>query len=124
MESDKNKNFISSRLQSFGYAFKGLESMLRSEKNARIHLIAAIAVVILGFIYKLRPGEWIAITIVIGLVFAAELFNTAIEGIVDKISPEHDPDMGKVKDLAAAAVLVTAISALITGLIIFIPKIF
>ena len=109
---------------SFKYAIQGITGIFRTEQNAWIHLLAAIAVVILGFIYKISHGEWIAISIVIGLVFAAELFNTAIEILVNKISPEHDPKMGMVKDLAAGAVLITAIVALIAGLIIFIPKIF
>ncbi len=115
---------FSKLFNSFVYAFKGIARMFRTEQNAWVHLLAAIAVVILGFIYDLSPGEWIAISIVIGLVFAAELFNTAIEILVDKVSPEQDPKMGMVKDLAAGAVLITAIAALITGLIIFIPKIF
>jgi diacylglycerol kinase len=109
---------------SFKYAIQGIIVVFRTEQNAWIHLLAAIAVVILGFIYDLSPGDWIAISIVIGLVFAAELFNTAIEILVNKISPEHDPKIGMVKDLSAGAVLITAIAALITGLIIFIPKIF
>lgn len=109
---------------SFGYALKGMMTIFRTEQNIWIHLAASVVAIALGFILHISSGEWIAITIVIALVIAAELFNTAIEYLVDHISPEHHPKMGNVKDMAAGAVLIVAIAALITGLIIFIPKIF
>lgn len=110
------------RLKSFGYAFNGLKVLLKNETNAVIHLIAAIVTVILGLVLDLKPLEWIAIVFAIGFVFSMELINTAIEGIADFISPGKDERIKKIKDLSAAGVLVSAITALVTGLIIFLPK--
>ncbi|MBN1197936.1 MAG: diacylglycerol kinase family protein [Bacteroidales bacterium] len=110
------------RLLSFRYAFQGLFHLFRGQPNAWIHLIAAIGVIIAGFLCGLSVTEWGFIIFAIGMVFAAELFNSAIEELVNKISPEHDLVAGKIKDLAAGAVLVAAISAAILGLLIFLPK--
>ncbi len=111
-------------IRSFKYALHGIIGMFRTQQNAWVHLLAACLALVLGFLYHISQHEWFMIIIVISLVFAAELFNTAIEMIVDKISPGRDPKMGFIKDLSAAAVLILAIAALLTGLIIFIPKIF
>lgn len=110
-------------LRGFIYAFRGIRQLLITQQNIRIHLLAAIVAVIMGFCFRISATEWMVIVILIGAVFAAESFNTAIEFLVDKVSPEQDPLAGKVKDIAAAAVLIMAIAALIAGLIIFIPKI-
>lgn len=76
----------------------------------------------MGHFLNISPLEWVAITVVITMVLTAELINTSIEGIVDLISPEKNKIAGKVKDAAAGAVLISAIGSLITGLIIFLPK--
>ncbi len=110
-------------LRGFIYAFRGIKQLLITQQNIRIHLLAAIVAVIMGFCFRISATEWMVIVILIGAVFAAEAFNTAIEFLVDKISPERDPMAGRIKDIAAAAVLIMAIAALIAGLIIFIPKI-
>jgi len=114
---------ISQRLKSFKYAFAGLITLFIEEHNARIHLLGAVVAVILGFVLKISLGEWIALVIVMGLVFICELFNTSLEALADFVSPGKHPQIKKVKDLAAAAVFISALSALITGIIIFIPKI-
>ena len=114
---------ISQRLKSFKYAFAGLRTLFIEEHNARIHLLGAVVAVILGFVLKISLGEWIALVIVMGLVFICELFNTSLEALADFVSPGKHPQIKKVKDLAAAAVFISALSALITGIIIFIPKI-
>lgn len=88
-----------------------------------IHLAAAILVVIAGFFFGIERGEWIAIIGCIGAVMAAEAFNTAIERLVNLVSPQWHPIAGEVKDIAAGAVLICAIAAAIIGLIIFIPYI-
>lgn len=120
----KQQNFsINKRVKSFGYAFNGLKILILEEHNSRIHLLAAIVVVIAGYFYQLAALEWIAIVFAIGLVIALELFNSAIENISDFISPGHDITIKKIKDLSAAAVLVGAITAAIIGLIVFVPKI-
>ncbi len=79
--------------------------------------------VTLGFLLKINTFEWLIVIVVISLVLAAETFNTAIEYLVDMVSPEENKTAGKIKDIAAGAVLITAIGALITGIIIFLPKI-
>ena len=118
-----NKPFsIKDRLNSFTFAFKGLWQLLRHEHNSRIHLLAVLIVTIAGFYYRISQQEWIAITIVCGLVILCELFNTAIERLSDKVEPEWDKVIGEVKDYASAAVLIASIISVIVGCIIFIPK--
>jgi diacylglycerol kinase (ATP) len=111
------------RLLSFKYAFSGLVILMRSTPNAWIHLLAALAAAGLGFFFMISIVEWCLITLCISLVFAAEAFNTAVEQIADLASPSYHPLAGKAKDLAAAAVLLTALGAMASGLFIFGPKI-
>ncbi|MGV3609993.1 MAG: diacylglycerol kinase family protein [Fluviicola sp.] len=122
MKSSKHFS-ISERLKSFKYAFEGLRTLFMEEHNARIHAIGAVLAIVLGFALKVSLNEWIALVIVMGLVFICELFNTSLEALANFVSPEKHPQIKKVKDLAAAAVLMSAFSALITGIIIFTPKI-
>ena len=84
-------------------------------------MIAAMAVIIAGIVLGITRNEWIMVVMCIGTVLAAELFNTAIEKLVDLVSPERHPVAGRVKDIAAGAVLICAVAAAIIGLIIFIP---
>jgi diacylglycerol kinase len=120
----KNQKFsMVQRLKSFTHAFNGLKILLKEEHNARIHLVAAIIVVIAGFVLKISIIEWIAIVFAIGFVFTTEIINSSIENIADFISPEKHDKIKKIKDLAAAGVLIGAVTALIVGLIIFLPKI-
>ena len=113
---------ISKRLKSFTYAGKGLKSFIRKEHNAWIHAIATVLVIVMGIVFGISQMEWVAIILCIGVVFAAEAFNTAIERLVNLVSPEHNPIAGDVKDIAAGAVLICAIAAAIVGGMIFIPK--
>ncbi|MCB1158792.1 MAG: diacylglycerol kinase family protein [Leptospiraceae bacterium] len=110
------------RIESFKYAFNGLKILLKEEHNSRIHLFAATLAVFAGFIFKISTMEWIAIVFAIGFVFVLEIINSAIENVADFISPEKHDTIKKIKDLAAAAVLCAAISALIIGFLVFIPK--
>ena len=121
----KPENFsIKKRIKSFGFAFNGLKILFQEEHNARIHLVAAIGVVVAGFLFNISGFEWIALTVAIGFVISIEIINTTIENIADFISPERNESIKKIKDLAAAAVLISALTALAIGLIIFIPKIY
>ncbi|MCD7913889.1 MAG: diacylglycerol kinase family protein [Tannerellaceae bacterium] len=97
--------------------------LLIHEHNAWIHLLAAVCVLIAGFFFRLSSMEWSIILLTIGVVFALEAVNTAIEKIADMISPEYYATIKEIKDLAAGAVLFVAISAAVTGLIIFVPKV-
>jgi diacylglycerol kinase len=114
---------IKARLKSFKYAFQGWKVLIGDEHNARIHLVAAILAIIAGFVLKISSLEWIIIVMLIGLVFAAEAFNSAIEYVCNFISPQYHELIKKVKDISALAVLFIATSAFVSGLIIFVPKI-
>lgn len=106
--------------KSFGYAIKGIIELFAKEKNAQIHALAVILVTTLGFIVGISRYEWAIIVICFMVVIAAEGFNTSIEKVVDLVSPQYHPLARKAKDIAAGAVLITAIGAAIIGLIIFI----
>lgn len=109
-------------LRSFRHAFAGIR-FLMAENNARFHVFTAIIVLSAGFYLKLSAIEWTIIITQIGLVLAVETLNTAIEKLCDFVSPEYHQLIGKVKDLAAAAVLIISIVAVIVGIIIFLPKV-
>jgi len=111
------------RVKSFKYALQGLKVLLLEEHNSRIHLVAAIIVIIAGFLLKISLMEWALLSIVIGSVFISELFNSALENLSNHLSPGQNENIGKVKDLAAAAVLVSAITAVVIGCVILLPKI-
>ena len=114
---------IKKRIKSFSYAFGGLKTALKEEHNARIHLVAILLVLALSIFFDINSYEWIAVIFSIGFVFAMELINSAIENTVDFISLEKHDTIRKIKDLSAAAVFMSALAALIIGLIIFLPKI-
>ena len=120
----KNDGFtLKKRLKSFKFAFHGIYLLIRHEHNAWVHSFAALSVVIAGYYLGLSRSEWITVTMVIGLVLAAEAVNSSIETLCDLVSPGYNEAIKKSKDMAAGAVLIMAIAAAITGLIIFIPKI-
>ena len=110
------------RIRSFVYAGRGIRLVFSSEANMKIHIVVATLVVICGFIFNINTTEWIACLLCIGLVFGAEMINTAIENVVDLASPDHHELAGKAKDIAAGAVLICAIVSIIIGILIFLPK--
>ena len=112
------------RGNSFTYAWDGIKAVLRTEHNTWIHLALTVVALALGFVLKISAGEFMGLIIVTTMVWTAEIFNTAIEKTMDFISKEKHPQIKLVKDLAAAAVLITALSAIVVGAIIFIPKLF
>jgi len=107
------------RVQSFRYAFRGINSMLRTEFNARVHAAMTILVVVAGFALGISRLEWLAITLAITAVWLAEGLNTAFESLCDVASPEFDSNVERAKDIAAGSVLITAIGAVIVGLLVF-----
>jgi diacylglycerol kinase (ATP) len=113
----------SGRLKSFNYAFRGLAHLIRTEPNARIHATAAVLAIAAGWWFHIAGAEWLAVCICIAMVFAAECFNTALEYLADRVTMLQDPLVGKAKDLAAGAVLITSIGAASVGLFIFLPRI-
>lgn len=113
---------IQRRIKSFRHAFSGIGKFLLSEHNARIHLTVTILVLTVSLLLKISQPEMLAIVGMVGLVWVAEMFNTCVEKIMDCISQERRTDIQFIKDIAAGAVLVASLAALVTGLIIFIPK--
>ena len=118
----EEKFSIMNRLRSFIPAFNGLKILIKEEHNSRIHLLAAILVLIASIIFKISAIEWIAAIFAAGLVFVSEIINSAIENITDFISPQENETIKKIKDLAAAGVLISSFTSLIIGLIVFLPK--
>ena len=107
---------------SFLFALKGLAHTFRTQLNFRIHLLAVAIVTVCGLALHLPATEWAILALTSGAVLAAEAFNTAIEVLVDLVSPEYHKQAGIVKDVAAGAVLLAAIVAVIVGLLIFVPR--
>jgi diacylglycerol kinase (ATP) len=113
------KSSLQKCLVSFGYAFKGIGYLLKNENNIHYQLIAGAIVIGLGVYLDVNKSEWMVLIILIGLVLMAEAFNTAIEKLCDFVHPDHHPNIGIVKDLAAGAVLLISITAAVVGVIIF-----
>ena len=115
------KEFIISRIASFGHAFRGWAYVLKTQQNAWIHSAVSIVVFVLGLWLGLPPRDWAVLILTIAMVFTAEFINTAIEAVVDLASPSHHPLAKVGKDVGAAAVLVAALSAILIGLLILGP---
>lgn len=115
------KSFLSSRIAAFRYAFQGWSYVLRTQRNAWIHSVAATVVLILGLWLALPARDWAILILTIALVFTAEFVNSAIEAVVDLASPETHPLAKIGKDVGAAAVLVAAIASVLIGLLILGP---
>lgn len=111
------------RLRSIGFALQGILVFFKTEQQARLHGMATLLVVLLAVYFQVNVYEAIALTLSVGLVWSAEIFNTSIEQIMNYISKEKQPAIKIIKDLAAAAVLVAALTALLVGAFVFIPKI-
>lgn len=110
------------RGSSFGYAWNGLKALFRTEHNAWIHGGLTVVVVFFSLLLGVNFTEAAILVLTMAFVWTAEIFNTALEKAMDFISKEKHPQIGLVKDLAAAAVLVSAIAAVLIGLFIFLPK--
>ena len=115
---------LQARINSFGFAIRGISKFFQQEPNAWIHLAATIIVFVAAVYYDVSNSEMIALIIVSGFVWIAEIFNTSIERIMDFICVKRNPEIEFIKDLAAGGVLLSALTAIITGAIVFIPKLF
>ena len=109
-------------LRSFVFAFAGIATLLRTQRNAQVHVTITCAVIIAGFALQVSAGEWVALVLSIALVLALEAVNTAIEAVVDLVSPQPHPLAKRAKDVAAGAVLLSAIGTALVACIIFLPK--
>ena len=114
---------IGKRVWSFRHAFRGISTILRTQHNAWIHLAATVFVIAFGAVLSLSIFEWVAITLAIGLVWAAEALNTAVEFLADEVSKDQRELIGKAKDVAAAGVLFSAFAALVVGILVFGPHV-
>lgn len=110
-------------VQSFVDAGRGVRTVLRTEWNFRIHFAIFALIIASGFFFGISAGEWLAIVLSAGLVFMAEVFNTALEYLADAVHPEVDRGIGMAKDAAAGGVLIAAVAAALVGAIIFLPKV-
>lgn len=119
---DLKKKGINRLFKSFKYAYEGLKYAFKYEQNILVHFLATILVIIAGIFFKISITEWLILTLIVGLVIATELMNTSIEATIDLVTKEVHPLAKVAKDTAAAAVLIFGITALIIGLIIFVPK--
>ena len=116
-------NYIKGRVDAFKHAFNGLYILFTEEANSKIQALLTVVALLMGFFLRISSIEWIVLSIVIGMVFAMEAINSAIENLADfTCNKKFEESIKKTKDLSAAAVLFSAIAALIAGLIIFLPK--
>ena len=109
-------------LHSFGFAGEGIGYAVRTQANLRIHLMITALVIVMGLWLQLSPIEWAILVVMISIVLSAELFNTALEATLDRVSQEEHPLAKVGKDVAAGAVLITALGSVIVGLLILGPK--
>lgn len=117
----KTKFCFKARIKSFKFAFKGIKTMLCSQHNAWIHFIATLFICLLGLYFHFTKLEWCCIVLAVMAVWTAEALNTAFEFLADVASPEFHPMVEKAKDIAAGAVLISAIGSMIIGMLILIP---
>lgn len=109
-------------IRSLGPAFAGLAWALRTQRNLQVHAMALGSAAALGWWLRIAAWEWCAVLLSSGMVWAAELLNTAVEVLADRVSTAREEPIRIAKDVAAAGVLVSAIAALAVGLVIFAPK--
>ncbi|NPA90732.1 MAG: diacylglycerol kinase family protein [Chloroflexi bacterium] len=109
--------------QSVGFAWRGIVHTVRTQRNPRIHVMALVLVLLAGLVCGLTPQEWALVLLVSGFVLSAELFNSALEELADRVEPDFDPHIMRAKDAAAGGVLVAAITAVGVGLMVFGPHI-
>ncbi len=122
MEFQKDNTFISGRLKSVSFALKGAAKLITTEHSIMVQSSIAVIMVFVGFYFNISTTEWLFQTLSIGLVMSVEGLNTAVEKIADFIHPDYHSKIGFIKDIAAGAVFFAAITAVIIGLIIYIPK--
>jgi diacylglycerol kinase (ATP) len=123
MEFQKDNTFITGRLKSVSYAFKGAIKLITTEHSIMVQFSIGILLTIAGFYFGITPTEWLFQTMAIGLVMSVEGLNTAVEKVADFIHPNYHERIGFIKDIAAGAVFFAAVTAIIIGLIIYIPRI-
>ena len=114
-----NRFTARTRIRSFRFALRGVWTMLRTQHNAWIHAVATAGAIGAGIAFRISPAEWLAITVVVVAVWTAEALNTAFETLCDVASPDFHPAVERAKDIAAGAVLISALGAIVVGLLVF-----
>ncbi len=114
---------LSERARSFRHAFRGLATVIATQHNAWIHLLATVCAIALGFFLGLSRMEWCVIVLAIALVWITEAVNTAIEFLADEVTRERREGIGRAKDVGAGAVLLAAITSVLLGALVFLPHI-
>jgi len=117
------KNLLIRRLNSFSHALRGMVQLVRTQPNARVHLLATLLVCAVALYFGLERMEWLWLIVAMVLVWSAEAFNTALEELADTVHPERHPGIGRAKDVAAAAVLIAALGAAAIGVLVFAPHV-
>jgi len=112
-------HYLSARVRSFGYAIRGIGTLIATQPHARLHLLATIVVTGAGIYLHLRRWEWVAILLCIGMVWMAEALNTAIEFLADEVTLERRERIKHAKDVAAGGVLITALVSVAVGVLVF-----
>ena len=116
------KAMLEKKIRNIRFAINGIKVAWREEFSFKLEVFAALLVALLGWFFAISTIEWIIVVFMIGLVLSAEAFNTALEELCDKFQSDPDPHIAKIKDLAAAAVLLTSTTAFIVGAVVFLPK--
>lgn len=111
--------YVTARLRSFGHALRGGMTLMKTQPNARIHLVATVTVIVAGVCWRISPGEWALVLLACALVWLAEALNTALEFLADEVSRERREGIKRAKDVAAFAVLVAAVAAVGIGVAVF-----
>jgi len=122
MEFQKDNSFFTGRLKSVGFAVKGAYKLITTEHSVMVQFSIAVLLVIAGFFFHISREEWMIQTLAFGLVLGIESLNTAVEKIADFIHPDYHERIGFIKDISAGAVFFAAITAVLIGLIIYVPK--
>ena len=116
-------NVLKRSYKSFSFAWNGLKTAFTTQPNFKIQAVIGLLAVLLALFFNFNFAEWIILLIIISMVLTAELLNTSIEFITDHLFPDYNIIAGKIKDISAAAVLITSVTATITGILLFLPKI-
>ena len=115
---------LEKKIHNIRFALNGIRIAWQEEFSFKVQIYAAALILLLGWFFSISVTEWLMVIFMIGIVLSAEIFNTALEELCDKYQADMDPHIGKIKDLSAAAVLVASATALIVGIVIFIPHLF
>ena len=123
MEFERDKTFLTGRFKSLGFALKGAIKLITTEHSVMVQFSVALLLIFAGFYYNITSTEWLIQTLAIGLVLSIEGINTAVEKVADFIHPDYHERIGFIKDIAAGAVFFVALTAVIIGIMIYLPYI-